>query len=93
MRFLSKKASFCEGCPKAEVFGRINEATRSDSRIVRSAGRHAIRLLNLTKLKGPSTIAVAEAETPFCCKQALIGLADDTVTRTEHAELKNKLDN
>lgn len=91
---MTKKAPFCEGCPKSEVFERINEATKSESKVVRSAGRHAVRILDLVKLNGPSRIIVGEnQDSPFCCKQALIGLADDTVTRTEHAELKNKLDN
>ena len=89
-----ENAPFCEGCPKSEAFKEINEATKSDSKIVRSASRHAVRLLDLVKLKGPSSIITAETSgTPFCCKQALVGLAEDTIKRTEHAELKNKLDN
>lgn len=94
MRFLARKASFCEGCPKSEAFERINEAAKSKNKVVRNAGKLGKSLLNLATSKGALCInAPGKAEEPFCCKQALISLADDTLKRAEHSAIKNKPDN
>lgn len=87
-------ASFCEGCPKSDVFERVNNAAESPDPVLQKAGELGIGLLSIVDQNGPSNISTPGSNpTSFCCKQALIGLAGDTVKRTKHAELKNKLDN
>ncbi|MBI5357583.1 hypothetical protein HZB74_01930 [Candidatus Saccharibacteria bacterium] len=82
--------SSCAGCPKPEVFNRINEALKSDIEPVRDAGRLGVSLLSLVEAKGPSSITTGETgNLPYCCKQAVLGFVNDTITRTEHAVRKN----
>lgn len=69
----------------SEVFLDVDNASNSDSPIIKSLGEASIGVLSLREQNGPQDASGQDGTLTLCCKQPEVGLIKDTLRRFKHA--------